>query len=656
MSLLEIEDLSVTFQGTESSPPVRAVDSVDLHLEAGETLAIVGESGSGKTVTALSLLGLNPPEPVCGITGSLRLDGTDLRTLDANQWRAVRGRRVAMVFQDPSSALNPLLTIGTQIVDAVRAHERLTREHARRRAVEALELARMPEPESRLRQYPHELSGGMRQRAAIALAIAARPQLLIADEPTTALDVAVQAEIMAMLRSLCVDLGMGLVLITHDLGMVAEQADRVAVMYAGRVVESGPAAHVLQRPRMPYTQALLAATPRLDAAARTRLVSIAGQPPRLRDRASGCSFAPRCPVAVDDCVTTAPPLTVFAGGHAAACRFADAPTEPPTTRTAPATGSAPARGPEPATGPEPAVTAAAEPPIVEFDAVDLRYPVRSGALRRVTGHVHAVQEVSLRVEAGRTLALVGESGSGKTSLTKLLLRLESPSGGAVRYDGIDVTRPGPDGLRRIQQEVQVVFQNPYGSLDPRLTVRQILQEPLRVHGLDAGEDILTALLRDVGLDSFALDRFPSAFSGGQRQRIAIARALALRPRLIVCDEAVSALDVSIQAQVLNLLADLQAEHGMAYLFITHDLAVVRSVAHRIAVMRHGRIVEEGTAEDIYAAPVHAYTRELLARAPGRNTTPAGAPTPARFPAAGDTRPSPTAPTSQNKERSPLWRR
>ncbi|MZE55803.1 dipeptide ABC transporter ATP-binding protein [Streptomyces sp. SID5770] len=648
MTLLEIEDLSVTFNGGPSSPAVRAVDSVDLTLEAGETLAVVGESGSGKTVTALSLLGLNPPEPVCGTTGSIRLDGTDLRALGPREWRAVRGRRVAMVFQDPGSALNPLLTLGIQITDAVRAHERLTREQARRRAVKALEQARMPEPERRLRQYPHELSGGMRQRAAIALAIAARPRLLIADEPTTALDVAVQAEIMAMLRSLCVDLGMGLILITHDLGVVAEQADRVAVMYAGRVVESGPAAQVLKRPRMPYTQALLAATPRLDAPARTRLVSIEGQPPRLRDRPSGCSFANRCPVAVDDCATTAPPLTLFDGGHAAACLFADAPVEPPAARTAPAARAVPAELSETV------AEASAEPPIAEFDAVDLRYPVRSGALRRVTGHVHAVQGVSLKVEAGRTLALVGESGSGKTSLTKLLLRLERPSGGTVRYDGIDVTRPGPADLRRLQREVQVVFQNPYASLDPRLTVRQILEEPLRVHGLDAGEDTLTGLLRDVGLDSFALDRFPSAFSGGQRQRIAIARALALRPRLIVCDEAVSALDVSIQAQVLNLLADLQAEHGMAYLFITHDLAVVRSVAHRIAVMRHGRIVEEGAAEDIYAAPAHEYTRELLARAPGRNTPSAGGP--AISPTAGDTRPSPTAPLSQNKERSPLWRR
>ncbi|MFE4599558.1 dipeptide ABC transporter ATP-binding protein [Kitasatospora indigofera] len=625
MPLLEIENLGITFNATPTSPTVRAVDSVDLSLEAGETLAIVGESGSGKTVTALSLLGLNPPEPVCATTGSIRLNGEDLRALGPKEWRSVRGRRVAMVFQDPSSALNPLLTIGTQIADAVRAHERMSRADARRRAVRALEQARMPDPESRLRQYPHELSGGMRQRAAIALAIASEPQLLIADEPTTALDVAVQAEIMAMLRSLCADLGMGLILITHDLGVVAEQADRVAVMYAGRVVESGPAANVLDSPRMPYTQALLAATPRIDAAARTRLASVEGQPPRLRERAAGCSFAPRCPVAVDECRTTVPELKIHGSDHAAACLFADALVELPAGRPLPA------RGPEPVTAmPDGAV------PLVEFDGVDLRYPVRGGALRRVTGQVHAVQDVSLRVEPGRTLALVGESGSGKTSLTKLLLRLERPSGGTVRYDGVDVTRPDPAQLRRLQREVQVVFQNPYASLDPRLTVRQILQEPLRVHGLESGEDVLTALLRDVGLDSFALDRFPAAFSGGQRQRIAIARALALRPRIIVCDEAVSALDVSIQAQVLNLLADLQAEHGMAYLFITHDLAVVRSVAHRIAVMRHGRIIEEGPAEDIYADPAHDYTRELLASAPGRH--------------------SGTTPNSPDKERSLQWLR
>ncbi|MFI7239034.1 dipeptide ABC transporter ATP-binding protein [Streptomyces cyaneofuscatus] len=628
MTLLDISQLGVTFHTTPGEPPVRAVDDVSLHLDAGETLAIVGESGSGKTVTALSLLGLNPDAPLCRTTGSILLGDTDLRALDRRSWREIRGNRVAMVFQDPGTALNPLLTIGTQITDAVRAHERMSRDQARKRAIEALTQARMPEPDKRLTQYVHELSGGMRQRAAIALAIAARPQLLIADEPTTALDAAVQAEIMTMLRSLCDDLGMGLILITHDLGVVAEQADRVAVMYAGRIVESGPTAQVLADPRMPYTQALLAATPRLDAPARTRLASIEGRPPRLSDRPPGCSFAPRCPVRTDDCESVVPPLLTVGEDHAAACLFADAPREP---MPLPAITDTPVQD----TGQE------SDTPLVVFDTTDLRYPVRTGALRRITGHVDAVRQVSLNVEAGRTLALVGESGSGKTSLTKLLLRLETPSGGTVRYDGIDVQRPDPSQLRRLQREIQVVFQNPYASLDPRMTVREILAEPMRVHQLDASEPELVRLLQDVGLDAFALDRFPSAFSGGQRQRIAIARALSLQPRLIVCDEAVSALDVSVQAQILNLLADLQAEHGMAYLFITHDLAVVRSVAHRIAVMRHGEIVEEGPADRIYETPSHPYTRELLSMAPGQTTPrPTGAKS-----AAGTT-----------KERSITWPR
>ncbi|MFI7211526.1 dipeptide ABC transporter ATP-binding protein [Micromonospora maritima] len=598
MRLLDIEHLTVTFGAPQR--PVHAVAGVDLHVDAGETLAVVGESGSGKTVTALSVLGLTPRPPACRTTGAIRLAGTELTGLDARGWRAVRGRDVAMVFQDPSAALNPLLTLGTQIADAVRAHEPVSRAAARERAVAALELARLPDPRTRLAQYPHQLSGGMRQRAAIALALATGPKLLIADEPTTALDVAVQAEILETLDSLRRDLGMGLILITHDLGTVATHADRVAVMYAGRVVETGPTAQVLGDPRMPYTRALLAATPRLDAPARQRLAAIGGQPPDLHELPPGCAFAPRCPVVLDICHERRPALEPHAPDQLAACLN-------------PVTGPAPveiaASDADPATTPD-------GPPVAEFDDVALHYPVRRGALRRVVDHVRAVDGVSLRLHPGRTLALVGESGSGKTSLTRTLLRLERPTGGTVRYAGIDVTRPGRGELRRLQREVQVVFQNPYASLDPRMTVGQILAEPLRVHGLDDSRAELVRLLDQVGLDAAALDRHPAAFSGGQRQRIAVARALGPRPRLIVCDEAVSALDVSIQAQVLNLLADLQREHDLAYLFITHDLAVVRSVAHDIAVMRHGRIVEQGPAERIYDRPTHEYTRLLLEMAPG----------------------------------------
>jgi peptide/nickel transport system ATP-binding protein len=599
MPLLEITDLTVTFRADAAA--VHAVDGVDLHIAAGEALAVVGESGSGKTVTALSVLGLNARHG-CDTTGSIRLDGRELSTLDGAGWRRVRGREVAMVFQDPSAALNPLLTLGTQLGDAVRAHAQVSREQGRQRAVEALTLARMPQPERRLDQYPHQLSGGMRQRAAIALALAARPRLLIADEPTTALDVGVQAEILQMLDDLRRDLGMAVMLITHDLGTVARHADRVAVMYAGRVVETGPTADVLGQPCMPYTRALLDATPRLDAPARRRLAAIGGQPPDLRIRQSGCSFAPRCPLVFDDCRRQRPALTVRAPGRLAACLRPEAAPgallpEPPRTFGVLADPVAPH-------------------PIAEFDDVRLHYPVRRGPLRRIVDHVRAVDGVSLKLWPGRTTALVGESGSGKTSLTRTLLRLERPTGGAVRYAGIDVTRPDAVALRRLQREVQVVFQNPYASLDPRMTVRQILAEPLRVHGLDAGPATLSGLLDQVGLDRSALDRLPAAFSGGQRQRIAIARALSLRPKLIVCDEAVSALDVSIQAQVLNLLADLQREHGISYLFITHDLAVVRSVAHEIAVMRDGVIVEQGPAELIYDRPSHEYTRRLLEAAPG----------------------------------------
>lgn len=611
MSLLEIAGLTVTFNGADGQ--ARATHDVHLHVERGETLAVVGESGSGKTVTALSVLGLTPRPPTCRTEGSIRLHGKELLGLDRDGWRAVRGRRIAMVFQDPSSALNPLLTIGTQITDAVRAHERLNAAAARDRAVEALELAQLPDAPRRLRQYPHELSGGMRQRAAIALALAARPEVLIADEPTTALDAGVQTAILTMLADLRTRLGMALILITHDLGVVAEHADRVAVMYAGRVVESGPARPVLTGPRMPYTRALLDATPRVDAPARQRLAAISGQPPDLRSRPDGCPFAARCPMVADDCRRTHPPIVPVGPGHLAAClrageRGADG------VLTVEIAGNR--AEPQPPAAQPLLVASAESTPLAEFDAVTLSYPVRSGPLRRVVDHVHAVRDVSLRVRHGETLALVGESGSGKTSLTRMLLRLQRPTGGAVRYGGFDVTKASGDRLRSLQRDVQVVFQNPYASLDPRMTVADILAEPLRVHDLPSGAGVLSELLHDVGLDAEALHRFPAAFSGGQRQRIAIARAIAVRPRLIVCDEAVSALDVSIQAQVLNLLSDLQRRTGVAYLFITHDLAVVRSIAHRIAVMRAGRIVEEGPAELVYDRPSHEYTRSLLAMAPG----------------------------------------
>ncbi|WP_150461089.1 dipeptide ABC transporter ATP-binding protein [Nesterenkonia ebinurensis] len=608
MSLLEIENLNVQFSTGKRT--VHAVSGVDLRVRAGESLALVGESGSGKTVTALSILGLTPPAPTCRVGGEIRFSGQNLLGLSESRLKAVRGGEVAMVFQDPTSALNPLLTVGTQITDAVQSHlpGRRRRDELRGRAVEALELAALDKPLERLRQYPHQLSGGMRQRAAIALAIAARPRLLIADEPTTALDVTVQGEIMETLGRLRRELDMALVLVTHDLGVVAEHSDRTAVMYAGRIVEQGPTQQVLANPQMPYTRALLDATPLVGAPPKERLRAIGGAPPDLADLPEGCAFSPRCPYAIDICRTTVPELTRRGPDRVAACIRTDNGLVINGTKSPiPASFSTVSKS---------SVNPASSPKVLaRFTDVALHYPVRGGLLGRKTGYVPAVDGVSLDVYSGNTLAVVGESGSGKTSLSRTLLRLEKPTAGLVTYDGIDVSQARGRDLARLQREVQVVFQSPYASLDPRMTIQRILAEPLRVHGEPVERDRLARLLESVGLGEDALDRYPAAFSGGQRQRIAIARAVSLRPRLIVCDEAVSALDVSVQAQVLNLLGDLQAEHGIAYLFITHDLGVVRSVADEVAVMQAGQVVEYGPAERVYAQPKHNYTRELLANAP-----------------------------------------
>lgn len=605
MPLLSVRDLHVRF--VRDGRSIRAVDGVTLELHAGQALAIVGESGSGKTVTALSIMGLTPPAPGCMTSGSIQFDGEELIGATDARLRRLRGRRIAMVFQDPSTALNPLLPIGRQIVDALRAHGDVSRTDARREALEALELVQMPSASTRLDQYVHELSGGMRQRAAIALAVALRPDVLIADEPTTALDVAVQAHIMGLLSGLQRDLGMAVVLVTHDLGVVARYAESLAVMYAGRVVESGPTREVLGSPHAPYTAGLLNATPTAGRP-RTRLVAIPGRPPDLSEPIRGCAFAPRCPLAMDRCQTDPPPLLNRGGTRAAACHV---PAEEVRTRL----GVVGAPGNADLSKESPGGDARDTTVLARFDAVELHYPVRSGLLRRITGHVHAVDGVTLAVHEGETLAVVGESGSGKTSLARTLMRLATPTAGRVTYLGIDVTRPTRTQRATLRREIQVVFQNPFGSLDPRMSVERILAEPLRAHGRSVDRGQAVSLLDSVGLSASALERYPREFSGGQLQRIAIARALVLDPRLLVCDEAVSALDVSIQAQVLNLLRDLQVERGLTYLFISHDLSVVRTVADRVAVMYLGNVVEEGDADAVLGTPRHPYTRALLSMAP-----------------------------------------
>ncbi len=605
MALLEISDLTVTF--TRGGRRIHAVNGVSLAVEPGRALAVVGESGSGKSVTALSVLGLTAGPPACTTTGSIRLDGEELLGSPAERWRRVRGREIAMVFQDPSNSLNPLMPVGQQIVDALRAHRDMGAAEAKRLALETLDLVRIPDAARRVDQYVHEFSGGMKQRVAIALAVALGPRVLIADEPTTALDVAVQAHIMELLATLRAELGMALVLVTHDLGVVAQYADSIAVMYAGRVVEAGGAAEVLRRPQAPYTSGLLGATPRTTGPAR-RVNAIPGQPPDPGHVPPGCAFADRCPLATDLCRTVVPPLTDRGGGRAAACHI-------PADDVGRHLSAAGLGGPPLDHDPAPVGPAPDAGVIARFEQVVLHYPGRTGLLRRATGHVHSVDGVTLAVRRGETLAVVGESGSGKTSLARTLVRLARPTSGRVVYDGIDVARPGRAELARLQREVQIVFQNPYASLDPRMSVSDVLAEPLRTHRLPVRRDRLVELLGSVGLPPRSLHRYPGEFSGGQLQRIAIARALVLEPKLVVCDEAVSALDVSIQAQVLNLLRDLQEERGLSYLFISHDLSVVRSVADRIAVMYLGQVVELGDVDLVSDHPRHPYTRALLSSTP-----------------------------------------
>ncbi|MGW1010408.1 dipeptide ABC transporter ATP-binding protein [Streptomyces termitum] len=596
--LLDVRDLDVTFT-TPDGPGLRAVRGVSFILRRGETLAVVGESGSGKSTTALALLRMLPGTGrITG--GSVRLDGTELTTAPEDELRAVRGTRIGMVFQDPMTALNPVLTIGRQLDEVLRAHGGRGRAARRARALELLTLVGIPDPARRIDDHPHRFSGGQRQRVLIALALAGEPDVLVADEPTTALDATVQDQILTLLGDLTRTTGTALVLITHNLGVVARTCDRVLVMYGGTVVEDGPTAEVLARPRHPYTAGLLAAVPRLSTPSGTRLTGIPGTPPDLSLPLAGCAFAARCALAEDRCRTAPPPLTaltttaagpVLAACHPAAERGVPLPPPPP-----------PVRAERPAPGP------------VVLAAEELRKTHRGRGRHRHT----ALDGVSLTLRAGETLGIVGESGSGKSTLARILAHADPADAGRILLDGQDVTRPGRTALHAVRRRVQMVFQDPYASLDPRMTAGDIVAEPLRAFGIGTPADRparVAALLRTVGLDPAAADRLPRAFSGGQRQRIGIARALAPEPAVLLCDEPVSALDVSVQAQITGLLTDLQRDLGLALVFIAHDLAVVRQVSHRIAVLHDGRIVEEGDADEICERPRAAYTRALLAAVP-----------------------------------------
>ncbi|TFC61884.1 dipeptide ABC transporter ATP-binding protein [Cryobacterium sp. TMT2-15-1] len=620
--LLEVTDLSVTFP-QRGGPSVQAVRGISYQVHRGEFLGIVGESGSGKSVSSLALMGLLPSS--AQVTGSITFGGRSLLEMNDRQLSRIRGQEISMIFQDPLSALTPVYTVGDQIAEALLLHDAaLSKRAAAARAIELLQIVGIPAPERRVRAFPHEFSGGMRQRAMIAMAIANDPLLIIADEPTTALDVTIQAQILDVLEKAKSLTGAAVVLITHDLGVVAGHADRLAVMYAGKLVENGTTDEVFASPHMPYTIGLLRSVPNMQTAGTQRLVPLEGRPPSLTALPRGCPFAARCPIAVDACLDTEPVLRNHAEAapgapvvgpgeatHVAACH-----------RSAEIAAGALTR-PDIFPRPEPLAAEHQEKnrdaqPVLRVTGLVRHFPLtKGGVFSRQIGTVRAVDGVSFSVQPGQTLGLVGESGCGKTTTILEILEMTRPQAGQILVDGQDVATLGRADLLRLRKDVQIVFQDPMAALDPRMPIGDIIAEPLTVHGLKPGarRARVAELLDLVGLDPEMSDRYPHEFSGGQRQRVGIARALATNPRLVVLDEPVSALDVSIQAGVINLLEDLKEQLNLSYLFVAHDLAIVRQIADTVAVMYLGRIVEYGPVAEVFAHPRHPYTQALISAAP-----------------------------------------
>jgi peptide/nickel transport system ATP-binding protein len=583
---------------------LRVVDGVDLELHPGETCALLGESGCGKSMTALSLMRLLPPAGSIA-DGQVLLEGADLLRLPEQAMRRVRGGQMGMIFQEPQTSLNPVMSVGAQIAEAVRLHGGADRRSVGEQVQGLLRQVGIPDPERRALEYPHQLSGGLKQRVMIAMALAGRPRLLIADEPTTALDVTIQAQVLGLLETLQRETGMAVLLITHDLGVVAETADRLYVMYAGEIVETAPAARFFAGPAHPYSRKLLASLPGAAKRGR-RLAVIPGMVPPLDGSLMGCRFAPRCDSVLPECRRDVPPWFDCGEGQRVRCHLwsRNLGDRLPAVSGDQALASAPRRPGE---------------PLLEVRDLRVYFPIQRGVFKRTVGHVRAVDGLSLNLDTGETLALVGESGCGKTTAGKAILQLPSPTAGSVRYAGQELTTLTGTGLRRLRRELQIIFQDPFGSMNPRMLVGDIVEEGMAVQGLggDRGQrrERASELLNQVGVAAEALDRYPHEFSGGQRQRICIARALAVSPRLIVCDEPTSALDVSVQAQILNLLKDIQSDLGLSYLFITHDISVVSYMAHRVAVMYLGRIVERGTVSEVLERPLHPYTKALLSAVP-----------------------------------------
>jgi len=602
--LLEVENLAVTFP--TDGGDLYAVRGLSYHVAPREVVAMVGESGSGKSAAAMAVIGLLPSYAT--VTGSVRLSERELLGMSDADMSKIRGARIGTVFQDPMSALTPVYTVGDQIAEAITVHHgRVSKTDARRRAVELLELVGISQAETRARSFPHELSGGERQRVVIAIAIANDPDLIICDEPTTALDVTVQAQILEVLKTARDVTGAGVLIITHDLGVVAEFADRAVVMYAGRAVEQAGVANLYADRRMPYTAGLLGSVPRLDAPRGERLVPIAGAPPSLVTLPPGCPFGPRCPLATDECRESEPTLTTVAPDHTAAC-----------IHTHQVAGRRAAEIFRVATEPPAADDESESDIVIRVRDLSKTYALTKGVVfRRKIGEVRAIDGISFEVPRGRTLGIVGESGSGKSTTLHEILELRAPQSGSIEVLGNDVSTLSAERRRELRRDMQVVFQDPVAALDPRLPVFELLAEPLSANGFEKyGTDSRVAeLLEIVGLARADASRYPGDFSGGQKQRIGIARALALQPKILALDEPVSALDVSIQAGIINLLLDLQQDFNLTYLFVSHDLSVVKHLAHRVAVMQHGKIVEYGEADEVFANPRHPYTRQLLAAIP-----------------------------------------
>lgn len=613
-TLLSVRNLSAEFQTRKGK--VQAVNDVSFDLRSGETVGIVGESGSGKTATVMSVNGLLPSMGGRVVGGEVILGDRDLTKLPERELRETRGRDIGVVFQEPMTALNPVVTVGYQLVEAILAHRRMSNQEAREEAVDLLGQVGIPNPESRMDQYPHEFSGGMRQRAMIAIATVNRPSVLIADEPTTALDVTIQAQILELLKESQAETGAGLILITHDLGVIAEMADRVLVMYGGRIVEEGEVTRVFEAPQHPYTVGLLKSLPRGSSEA-APLTPIPGAPPNLALLPSGCAFHPRCFLSGDRsrCAEEAPSLTdqdTADGLHRSACHYAH---ELESSDGDAKSASDDDGLPDDNAKNSPIPRDSDETPILVTRDLVKHFRDRSrGWFGGSTRAVRAVDGVSFTIERGQTLGLVGESGSGKSTIGRCIARLVDPDSGNVAFDGVDLTALGRSELRPLRRRVQIVFQDPYASLNPRMKVRDIILETLRVHKMRSSDRIDT-LLQEVGLSSDMGDRFPHELSGGQRQRVGIARSIALEPDLLVLDEPVSALDVSVQAQVINLLKRLQRERSLAYLFIAHDLSVVRWISDVVAVMYLGKIVEVAPADQIFDTPLHPYTQALLSAVP-----------------------------------------